>query len=94
MKPINNRFIVKKLEEKETIGVLELPNTLDPQTAIAYGTVEAIPEVMLTAKGEKRECPLKVKDKVIFNIWCQQVRKENGEIIYFPTEQEVIALVE
>jgi co-chaperonin GroES (HSP10) len=93
MRPINNRFIVKKMEEKETVGVLELPSTVDPQTAIAYGIVESIPEVMLTSKGKQRECPLKVKDKVIFNIWCQQI-KQNGEILYFPTEQEIIATIE
>ena len=93
MKPINNRFIVEKIEEKETVGVLELPTTVDPQTAIAHGIVKEVPELMLTFKGTERECPLKVGDKVIFNIWCQQT-KEKDKTIYFPTEQEILAIVE
>lgn len=93
MKPVNNRFIVEKVTEKETVGVLEVPPTVDAQTAIAYGIVKEVPERMLTFKGIERECPLKVGDKVIFNIWCQQIR-EKDKTTYFPTEQEIIAVVE
>lgn len=92
MQPINNRFVVEVIEEDRTVGVLEIPKTLDGQTQVAKGIVKAIPEIFLSFKGTERECPLKINDKVLFTIYCQQT-KEGDKVTYFPAEHEIFAII-
>ncbi len=93
LKPLNDRVVVKRLEEEETTqGGIIIPDTAKEKPM--QGEVKAVGPGKLTNDGKRMEMSVSKGDKVMFNKYAGTEIKIDGEEHLVMREDDIVAIVE
>lgn len=93
LKPLNDRVVVKRLEEEETTkGGIIIPETAKEKPM--QGEVKAVGPGKLSDEGKRMEMSVSKGDKVMFNKYAGTEIKIDGEEHLVMREDDIVAIVE
>ncbi|MFN6204503.1 MAG: co-chaperone GroES [Acidobacteriota bacterium] len=93
IRPLNDRIIVKRLEEQEQMrGGLYIPDTAKEQPQ--EGEVLAVGNGKLLENGTRIAIDLKVGDRVLFGKYAGTEVKLDGEELLILREDDVLGVVQ
>jgi len=93
IKPLQDRVIVKRLEEEETTkGGIIIPDTAKEKPA--EGEIVAVGDGRITEDGTRQSLDVKQGDKVLFGKYAGTEIKINGEEHLIMREDDIIAIIE
>lgn len=93
IRPLNDRILVKRLEEKEvTKGGIIIPDTAKEKPI--QGEVIAVGKGKMLENGEIRALDVKVGDKVLFGKYAGTEIKIDGEEFLMMREDDVLGIIE
>lgn len=93
IKPLQDRVIVKRLEEEETTkGGIIIPDTAKEKPA--EGVIVAVGDGRISEDGTRQSLDVKEGDKVLFGKYAGTEIKINGEEHLIMREDDIIAIVE
>ncbi len=93
IRPLNDRIIVKRLEEQEQMrGGLYIPDTAKEKPQ--EGEVLAVGNGKLLENGTRISIDLKVGDRVLFGKYAGTEVKLDGEELLILREDDVLGVVE
>mgnify|MGYP000715795363 FL=1 len=93
LKPLNDRVVVKRLEEEETTqGGIIIPETAKEKPM--QGEVKAVGAGKLADDGKRMEMSVNKGDKVMFNKYAGTEIKIDGEEHLVMREDDILAIVE
>ena len=93
IKPLQDRVIVKRLEEEETTkGGIIIPDTAKEKPA--EGVIVAVGDGRISEDGSRQSLDVKEGDKVLFGKYAGTEIKINGEEHLIMREDDIIAIVE
>jgi chaperonin GroES len=92
VRPLHDRLLVRRIEEKETIkGGIIIPDTAKEKPQ--EGEVLAVGNGKLLDNGTKVELDVKVGDKILFGKYSGTDIKIDGEEVLILREDEVLAVI-
>jgi chaperonin GroES len=93
LKPLNDRVVVKRLEEEEkTAGGIIIPDTAKEKPI--QGEVLGVGGGKLMEDGTRRPLDVKVGDKVLFGKYAGTDIKVEGEELLIMREDDILAIIE
>lgn len=93
LKPLNDRVVVKRIEEEEkTAGGIIIPDTAKEKPI--QGEVLAVGGGKLMEDGSRRPLDLKAGDRVLFSKYAGTDVKVEGEEVLIMREDEILAVIE
>ena len=93
IKPLQDRVIVKRLEEEETTkGGIIIPDTAKEKPA--EGVIVAVGDGRISEDGTRQSLDVKEGDKVLFGKYAGTEIKINGEENLIMREDDIIAIIE
>ncbi len=93
IRPLNDRVLVKRLEEEETTkGGIIIPDSAKEKPA--EGEVIAVGPGKMSDKGERSELQVKVGDRVLFSKYGGTDVKLEGEDLLIMREDDILGIVE
>jgi chaperonin GroES len=93
IRPLNDRILVKRLEEEETTkGGIIIPDSAKEKPA--EGEVVAVGNGKLNDKGERVPLEVKAGDRVLFSKYGGTDVKLDGEDHLIMREDDILAVVE
>jgi chaperonin GroES len=93
IRPLNDRILVKRLEEEETTkGGIIIPDSAKEKPA--EGEVVAVGNGKLNDKGERIPLEVKAGDRVLFSKYGGTDVKLDGEDHLIMREDDILAVVE
>ncbi|MGB9712381.1 MAG: co-chaperone GroES [Dissulfurimicrobium sp.] len=93
IRPLNDRVLVKRLEEKEvTKGGIIIPDTAKEKPI--EGKVIAVGKGKLMENGEVRPLDVKEGDKVLFGKYAGTEIKIDGEDFLMMREDDILGIIE
>lgn len=93
IRPLNDRVLVKRLEEDETTkGGIIIPDSAKEKPA--EGEVVAVGHGKLNDKGERVALELKAGDRVLFSKYGGTDVKMDGDEYLIMREDDILAVVE
>ena len=93
LKPLNDRVVVKRLEEEETTqGGIIIPETAKEKPM--QGEVKAVGAGKLADDGKRMEMSVNKGDKVMFNKYAGTEIKVEGEEHLVMREDDIVAIIE
>lgn len=93
LKPLNDRVVVKRIEEEEkTAGGIIIPDTAKEKPI--QGEVLAVGSGKLMEDGSRRPLDLKAGDRVLFSKYAGTDVKVEGEEVLIMREDEILAVIE
>jgi chaperonin GroES len=93
VRPLNDRILVKRLEEEETTkGGIIIPDSAKEKPA--EGEVIAVGKGKLNDKGERVQMDVKVGDRVLFSKYGGTDVKLDGVDHLIMREDDILAVVE
>ncbi|HBD09841.1 MAG TPA: co-chaperone GroES [Syntrophobacteraceae bacterium] len=93
LKPLNDRIIVKRMEEEEkTAGGIIIPDTAKEKPI--QGEIMAAGQGKLMDDGSRRPLDVKVGDRVLFGKYAGTDIKVEGEELLIMREDDILAIVE
>ena len=92
VRPLHDRLIIKRVEEKETVkGGIIIPDTAKEKPQ--EGKVLAVGNGKILENGTKVPLDVKVGDKILFGKYTGSDVKIDGEEVLILREDEVLAIV-
>ena len=92
VRPLHDRLIIKRVEEKETVkGGIIIPDTAKEKPQ--EGKVLAVGNGKILENGTKVPLDVKVGDKILFGKYSGTDIKIDGEEVLILREGEVLAIV-
>jgi chaperonin GroES len=92
IRPLHDRLLVKRIEEKETVkGGIIIPDTAKEKPQ--EGEVLAVGNGKVLENGTKIPLDVKVGDKILFGKYSGTDIKVDGEEVLILREDEVLAVV-
>jgi chaperonin GroES len=92
IRPLHDRLVVKRIEEKETVkGGIIIPDTAKEKPQ--EGEVLAVGNGKVLDNGTKVAMDVKVGDKILFGKYSGTDIKIDGEEVLILREDEVLAIV-
>ena len=93
LRPLNDRVIVKRLEEERTSpGGIVIPDSATEKPI--RGEVLAVGNGKILEDGSKRELDIKAGDKVLFGKYSGTEVKVNGEELLVMREDDIMAVID
>ena len=93
IRPLNDRILVKRLEEEEmTKGGIIIPDSAKEKPA--EGEVVAVGKGKVNDKGDRVQLDIKVGDRVLFSKYGGTDVKLDGEDHLIMREDDILAVVE
>ena len=93
LKPLNDRVIVKRVEEEQkTAGGIIIPDTAKEKPI--QGEVLAVGSGKLLEDGSRRALDVKAGDRVLFGKYAGNDIKVEGEELLIMREDDILAIVE
>ncbi len=93
IRPLNDRILVKRLEEEETTkGGIIIPDSAKEKPA--EGEIIAVGKGKLNDKGERIQLDVKAGDRVLFSKYGGTDVKLDGEDYLIMREDDILAVVE
>jgi chaperonin GroES len=93
VRPLNDRILVKRLEEEEmTKGGIIIPDSAKEKPA--EGEVIAVGKGKMNDKGDRIKLDIKVGDRVLFSKYGGTDVKIDGEDHLIMREDDILAVVE
>jgi chaperonin GroES len=93
LKPLNDRVVVKRMEEEErTAGGIIIPDTAKEKPI--QGEVRAVGSGKVLEDGSRRPLDLKVGDRVLFGKYAGTDVKVEGEEVLIMREDDILAVIE
>lgn len=93
LRPLNDRVLVKRLEEEEkTKGGIIIPDTAKEKPI--RGEVVAVGPGKMSDDGKRIELAVKVGDKVMFNKYAGTEIKVDGVEHLVMREDDIVAIIE
>lgn len=92
VKPLGMRVLLKAVEEEQTIGGLEVPDTGDKKES-RKGEVVAL-GTGVDKKGEKRDFVVEVGQKVLYRKFSGEEVEMSGEEYVIIEQKDVIAILD
>jgi len=93
IRPLNDRILVKRLEEEETTkGGIIIPDSAKEKPA--EGEIVAVGNGKLNDKGERIPLEVKAGDRVLFSKYGGTDVKLDGEDHLIMREDDILAVVE
>lgn len=86
LKPLNNRAVLKAVEEEKTVGGFVLPTSAKEKSNIG--------EVVAISDKQEEEVDVKVGDKVIYETYAATEVSDKGEDFLVIKTKDIIAVVE
>ena len=92
VRPLHDRLLVRRMEEKETVkGGIIIPDTAKEKPQ--EGEVLAVGNGKVLENGTKLPLDVKVGDKILFGKYSGTDIKIDGEEVLILREDEVLAIV-
>ena len=92
IRPLNDRVLVKRLEEEETTkGGIIIPDSAKEKPA--EGEIIAVGPGKMSEKGERCELQVKVGDRVLFSKYGGTDVKLDGEDLLIMREDDILGVV-
>jgi chaperonin GroES len=92
LKPLNDRVVVKRLEEKETRkGSIIIPDTAKEKPQ--EGEVIAVGPGKLTKDGKRQPVGVKAGDKILFGKWSGNEVKLGEDEVLIMREEDILAIL-
>jgi chaperonin GroES len=92
LKPLNDRVVVKRLEEKEAKkGSIIIPDTAKEKPQ--EGEVIAVGPGKLTKDGKRQAVGVKAGDKILFGKWSGNEVKMDDEEYLIMREEDILAVL-
>jgi chaperonin GroES len=92
LKPLNDRVVVKRLEEKEVRkGSIIIPDTAKEKPQ--EGEVLAVGPGKLTEDGKRQAMSVKAGDKILFGKWSGNEVKLGDDEILIMREEDILAVL-
>ncbi len=93
LKPLNDRVIVKRIEEEQkTAGGIIIPDTAKEKPI--QGEVLAVGSGKVLEDGNRRPLDVKAGDRVLFGKYAGTDIKVEGEELLIMREDDILAIVE
>jgi chaperonin GroES len=93
LKPLNDRVVVKRIEEEEkTAGGIIIPDTAKEKPI--QGAVLAVGSGKLMEDGSRRPLDVKAGDRVLFGKYAGTDIKIEGEELLIMREDDILAVIE
>lgn len=93
LKPLNDRVVVKRVEEEEkTAGGIIIPDTAKEKPI--QGAVLAVGSGKLMEDGSRRPLDVKAGDRVLFGKYAGTDIKIEGEELLIMREDDILAVIE
>jgi chaperonin GroES len=94
LKPLNDRVVVKPLDEKETTksGIV-IPETVEKERPEKGEVIAAGPGKMLD-NGSRAMLSVKVGDKILFKKYGPDEFKVDGQKFLVVAEEDILAIIE
>ncbi len=93
VRPLHDRILVKRIEEKETIkGGIIIPDTAKEKPQ--EGVVEAVGNGKILENGTKLQLEVKEGDHILFGKYSGTEIKIEGEELLILREDEVLGILE
>jgi len=93
LKPLNDRVVVKRIEEEErTAGGIIIPDTAKEKPI--QGEVLAVGTGKLMEDGSRRPLDVKAGDRVLFGKYAGTDIKIEGEELLIMREDDILAVIE
>jgi chaperonin GroES len=93
LKPLNDRVIVKRIEEEpKTAGGIIIPDTAKEKPI--QGEVLAVGSGKLMDDGSRRPLDVKAGDRVLFGKYAGTDIKVEGEELLIMREDDILAIIE
>ncbi|SHF65627.1 chaperonin GroES [Desulfacinum infernum DSM 9756] len=93
LKPLNDRVVVKRLEEEErTAGGIIIPDTAKEKPI--QGEIIAVGSGKLMEDGTRRPLDVKEGDRVLFSKYAGTDVKVEGEELLIMREDDILAIIE
>lgn len=93
LKPLNDRVVVKRIEEEEkTAGGIIIPDTAKEKPI--QGEVLAVGTGKLLEDGTRRPLDVKAGDRVLFSKYSGTDVNVDGQELLIMREDEILAVVE
>ena len=93
IRPLNDRVIVKRLEEERTSpGGIVIPDTAAEKPV--QGKVMAVGKGKILEDGKVRALDVKVGDKILFGKYSGTEVKVDGDDLVVMREEDVMAVIE
>jgi chaperonin GroES len=92
LKPLNDRVVVKRLEEKEVRkGSIIIPDTAKEKPQ--EGEVLAVGPGKLTEDGKRQAMSVKPGDKILFGKWSGNEVKLGDDEVLIMREEDILAIL-
>jgi chaperonin GroES len=92
VRPLHDRLLIRRIEEKETVkGGIIIPDTAKEKPQ--EGQVLAVGNGKILENGTKLPLDVKVGDKILFGKYSGTDIKIDGEEVLILREDEVLAIV-
>jgi len=92
LKPLNDRVVVKRLEEQEVRkGSIIIPDTAKEKPQ--EGEVIAVGPGKLTKDGKRQPVGVKAGDKILFGKWSGNEVKLGEDEILIMREEDILAIL-
>jgi chaperonin GroES len=92
LKPLNDRVVVKRLEEKEAKkGSIIIPDTAKEKPQ--EGEVIAVGPGKLTKDGKRQAVGVKAGDKILFGKWSGNEVKMDDDEYLIMREEDILAVL-
>jgi chaperonin GroES len=92
LKPLNDRVVVKRLEEKEVKkGSIIIPDTAKEKPQ--EGEVIAVGPGKLTKDGKRQPVGVKSGDKILFGKWSGNEVKLGEDELLIMREEDILAIL-
>ncbi|QCQ22649.1 co-chaperone GroES [Desulfoglaeba alkanexedens] len=93
LKPLNDRVIVKRIEEEEkTAGGIIIPDTAKEKPI--QGEILAVGSGKLMEDGSRRPLDVKAGDRVLFSKYAGTDVKVEGQELLIMREDDILAIIE
>ena len=93
LKPLNDRIVIKRIEEEEkTAGGIIIPDTAKEKPI--QGEVIAVGSGKMMEDGSRRPLDVKVGDRVLYSKYAGTEVKIEGEELLIMREDDVLAVIE
>jgi chaperonin GroES len=93
LKPLNDRVVVKRIEEEEkTAGGIIIPDTAKEKPI--QGEVKAVGSGKVMEDGTRRPLDVKAGDRVLFSKYAGTDIKVEGDELLIMREDDILAIIE
>ncbi len=92
IRPLHDRVIVKREEERKSAGGILIPDTATEKPV--FGKVVAVGKGKILESGKVQPLDLKVGDRILFGKYSGTEVKVEGDELAVMSEQDVMAVIE